>query len=134
MRVTPREAAMTHTRRRFMLLATCLGVTALAGCAAGASGVTSQPVSSASAMPSPQGVDVAAFHALARQEAIDWPQSPLGRVWKTGLVIPSADYLTSVPSSGFSSGNAKLAFGKGDFVYTGPPPSGSPVGVVTWHD
>jgi len=124
---------MTRARRRFTLLA-CLGVTALAGCSSGASGVTSQPASLASAVPSPQGVDVAAFHALARQEASDWPQSPLGKVWKTGLVIPSADYLTSIPSGGFSSGNAKLAFGKGDFVYTGPPPSGAPAGVVTWHD
>jgi len=125
---------MSHARRRFMLLATCLGVTALAGCAAGASGVTSQPASSASAVPSPQGVAVAAFHALARQEAIHWAKSPLGKVWKTGLVIPSADDLTSVPSTGFSSGNAKLAFGDGNLVYTGPPPSGAPAGVVTWPD
>jgi hypothetical protein len=131
---------MAHARRWFMVLVAWVGVTALAGCAAGAapaaggqaSAVTSRPASSASAVPSPQGVAVAAFHALARQEASDWPRSPLGKVWKTGLVIPSADYLTSVPSRGFSSGNAKLAFGKGELVYTGPPPSGAPAGVVTW--
>lgn len=133
---------MTHARRRFMLLVGFVGVTALAGCAAGAtpavgghaSGVTSQPASSASAVPSPQGVDVAAFHALARQEASDWARSPLGKVWKTGLVIPSADDLTSVPSSGFSSGDAKLAFGSGNLVYTGPSPARAPAGVVTWPD
>lgn len=125
-----------HARRRFMLLVASLGVTALAGCAVGATpavgGQASAPASSARAVPSSQGVAVGAFRALARQEASDWPQSPLGKVWKTGLVIPSADYLTSVPSRGFSSGEAKLAFGNGNLVYTGPPPSGAPAGVVTW--
>jgi hypothetical protein len=133
---------MTHTRRQLALLAACLGVPALAGCvgatqpAAGcqASAATSQPASSASAGPSPQGVNVAAFDALAKQEASAWPQSPLGKVWKTGLVIPAADDLTGGPVRGFSSDGAREAFGNGNLVYTGPPPSGAPPGHITWAD
>lgn len=141
---------MTHAGRRFTLLAACLGVTALAGCAVGAarpavgatrpaaggqaSAVSSQPPSPASAAASPQGVNVAAFNALARQEASAWPNSPLGKVWKTGLVVPLADDLSSGPSGGFPSAETKEAFGNGNLVFTGPPPSGGPAGVVTWPD
>jgi hypothetical protein len=61
-----------------------------------------------------------------------WPHSPLGKVWKTGLVIPSADDLTTAPLRGFSSDEATEAFGNGNLVYTGPPPSGAPTGVISW--
>lgn len=134
---------MTHARPQFMLLAACLAVTALAGCATGttqpapggqASAVTSQPASSASTAPPPQGVNVAAFNALARQEATAWPQSPLGKVWNTGLVVLSADSLSSGPSSGFPSDEDKEAFINGDLVFTGPSPSGAPAGIVAWPD
>ncbi len=134
---------MTHARCGFMLFAVCLGVTALAGCAVGAtqpavggkaSAITSQPASPAPAMPSPQGVNVAAFNALARQEASAWPNSPLGKIWKTGLVVPLADNLSSGPSGGFPSDETKEAFGNGNLVFTGRPPSGAPAGVVTWSD
>ena len=134
---------MTHARRQFMLFAACLGVTVLAGCAVGAaqpavggqaSSVTSQPPSPASAAASPQDVNVAAFHALAKQEATTWPQSPLGKVWQTGLVVPVADDLSSGPSGGFPSSETKIAFGNGNLVFTGPRPSGVPAGVVTWPD
>lgn len=129
---------MTHAARRFMLLAGCLGVTALAGCTAGvsqpaaggpASAVTSQP---ASPMPVPTDMNVSAFNALAKQEARDWPQSPLGKAWKTRLVIPPDEALTSGPVRGFSSAEAKEAFGNGNLIYTGPPPSGAPGGFITW--
>ena len=129
---------MTHAKRRFMLLAACLGVTALAGCAGAtqpavggqASAVASSPASG----PLPKDMNVAAFHALARHEASEWPQSPLGKAWKTGLVIPGAVELTDGPVRGFSSDEAKEAFGNGNLVYTGPPPSGTPAGVITWAD
>jgi hypothetical protein len=78
-------------------------------------------------------VNVAAFNALARQEASAWRQSPLGKVWTTGLVISPADDLTDVPVYGFSSVEAKEAFGNGNLVYTGPPPSGAPDGVILWE-
>ena len=134
---------MTHARRRFILLAACLGVTALAGCTGGAtsavgcqaSAVTSQPASPTSAAPPLQGVNAAAFHALARHEANDWPQSPLGKAWKTSLVIPSTADLTYFPDPrGFPSDEVKEAFGNGNLLFTGPPPSGAPPAVVTWTD
>jgi hypothetical protein len=131
---------MWHARRLFMLLAVCLGVTALAGCAGGATPAAGLPSAGPSQLPSlaptlppPPGVNTA-FRALARQEASAWPRSPLGKVWKTGLVIPSADDLTSLPLRGFVTGDAKLAFGDGNLVYKGPPPSGVPAGVITWAD
>jgi hypothetical protein len=119
-----------------MLLAGCLGVTALGGCAPGGqvSAIPSQPPSSATVAPTPRGVDLAAFRALARHEASDWPHSPLGKAWKTGIVIPSADYLTSGPLRGFTYGDAKDAFGNGNLVYMGPPRSGAPPGIITWPD
>jgi len=129
---------MTHARRRLMLLAACLGMTALAGCTAGAtpaaggqpSAATSQPASTA---PAPQGVNVAAFRALARHEASGWPQSPLGKVWKTSLVIPGTDDLTYVGNPrGFPTEDSRQAFGNGNLVFTGPPPSGAPAAVITW--
>jgi hypothetical protein len=78
-------------------------------------------------------VNVAAFNALARQEASAWARSPLASAWRTGLVLLSAD-LSSGPSSGFPSGEDKEAFINGDLVFTGPPPSGAPAGTVTWAD
>jgi hypothetical protein len=137
---------VTHARRRFVMLAACLGVAALAGCTAGAarpaataaggppSVTTSQPVPPPSAMPVPTDMNVAAFHALAEQEAAAWPQSPLGKAWKTGIVVPSADFLTDVGNPyGFPSTEVKEAFGNGNLVYTGPPPSRyGPAAVVRW--
>jgi hypothetical protein len=79
-------------------------------------------------------VNVAAFNALAKQEASAWPQSPLGKIWSTGLVVPVADDLSSGPSGGFPSGETKEAFGNGNLVFTGSPPSRAPAGVVTWAD
>jgi hypothetical protein len=138
------EAVVTRAIRRFLLLAACLGVTALAGCTAGtqpvaaASGstqpaataggqpsvTTSQPVPPPSAMPVPADMNVAAFKALAMQEAAAWPLSPLGQAWKTGLVIPSTAYLTEVGNPrGFPSDAVREAFGNGNLVYTGPPPT-----------
>ena len=95
---------------------------------------STRPSTSPSTSPSPAGVNVAAFNALARQEASAWPNSALGKVWKTGLVIPVADDLSSGPSGGFPSGDTKIAFGNGNLVYAGPPPKGAPSGVVTWTD
>jgi hypothetical protein len=145
---------MVRARHRLALLAACLGVSAVAGCAVANSGqptvsvghsasAASPPAAhpasptlstSQSPSPSPTGVNVAAFHALARHEASAWPNSPLGKVWKTGLVVPLADDLSSGPSGGFPSDETKEAFGNGDLVFTGPPPSGAPDGLVTWPD
>jgi hypothetical protein len=109
------------------------GAASAIGCQAPA--VTSRPASPALAVPLPQGVNVAAFRALARQEASDWPQSPLGKAWKTSLVIPSAADLAYFPDPyGFPSGEAGEAFGNGNLVFTGPPPSGAPPAVVKWTD
>jgi hypothetical protein len=77
-------------------------------------------------------VNVAAFDALARREAAAWARSPLARQWQSGLVIFVPSNLTSGPSTGFPSSAAKLDFINGDLVFTGPPPSGAPAGVVTW--
>jgi hypothetical protein len=122
-----------------MLLAVSLGLAALAGCTAAGppggqpSAGPSQPPPPASPAPSPQGVNIAAFHALAGQEARDWPQSPLAKVWKTSLVIPSTDDLTYLDAvRGFPSDEVREAFGNGNLVFTGPPPSGTPVAVVKW--
>jgi hypothetical protein len=79
-------------------------------------------------------VNVAAFNSLARQEATAWARSPLARAWRTGLVVLTADELSSGPSGGFPSSAAKLAFINGDLVFTGPPPTDAPAGVVTWPD
>jgi hypothetical protein len=88
----------------------------------------------ASPSPSPAGVNVAAFDALARQEATAWARSPLATEWRTGLVVLGADSLSSGPSGGFPSSAAKLAFVNGDLVFTGKPPSTAPAGVVTWSN
>ena len=163
---------MVRARHRLALVAACLGVSAVAGCAVASPGqpaggtagrsasapaapVAPAPASApASAVASPPaarpaspptspnpsaslsltGVNVAAFNALARQEASAWPNSALGKVWKTGLVIPVADDLSSGPSGGFPSVETKIAFGNGNLVYTGSPPKGAPAGVVTWAD
>lgn len=149
---------MTHTMRRLALLGACLGLTALAGCTAGtaqpavstaqpaasatrspagqASAVASQPATPASPAPVPTDVNVAAFRALAEREAKAWPGSPLGKAWKAGLVIPSAADLTSAGGPrGFPSQDVREAFGNGNLVYTGPPPSRyGPRAVVTWPD
>jgi hypothetical protein len=136
---------MPARRRLLAPLAAGLCVLAVAGCAAGSavaggpavSVATSRPVppapspSASAPSPSPQGVDVTAFRALAKQEASAWSQSPLGKVWNTGLVTFSDD-LSSGPVRGFSSDEAKEAFGNGNLVYTGPPPSGAPAGVISW--
>ena len=79
-------------------------------------------------------MNVAAFDALARQEATAWARSPLATEWRTGLVVLGADSLSSGPSGGFPSGAAKLAFVNGDLVFTGKPPSTAPAGVVTWSN
>jgi hypothetical protein len=148
---------MVRARRRpLALVAACLGLAAVAGCAAsstrpagavraGASPSVSavasasevspprQPTSPAAA-PSREGVNVAAFDALAGQEASAWARSPLAKAWRTGLVVLAADDLTSGPSGGFPSDAAKMAFINGDLVFTGSPPSAAPAGVVTWPD
>jgi hypothetical protein len=150
------ETAMVRSGRRpLALLAGCLGLAVIAGCAAATSAQSARPAAAdtghaASAAPSasaprpaspapspsasPEGVNVAAFDALARQEAGAWARSPLAQVWRTGLVVLQADDLSSGPSGGFPSGAAKLAFINGDLVFTGPPPPVAPAGVVTWPD
>jgi hypothetical protein len=79
-------------------------------------------------------VDVAAFDALAAQEASAWARSPFAVQWRTGLVVFTADELTSGPSGGFPTVADKLAFLNGNLVFTGPPPSGAPAGLVAWPD
>ena len=136
-------------RRSFFLLAACLGLVAVAGCAAragsssaagpaatsvGGAGVpASAPTAMSTASPPPGAVSVGAFDALARQEAVAWARSPLAKAWRTGLVVLSPeDELSSGPSGGFPSGQDKEDFIDGDLVFTGPAPSGAPSGVVTW--
>lgn len=135
-------------RRSFSLLAACLGLVAVAGCAASAGsssvvgpattyvGSMGVPASSPAARPTaspPAGpVNVAAFDTLARQEAVAWARSPLAKAWRSGLVVLSPSDLSSGPSGGFPSGQDKEDFGDGDLVFTGPTPSGAPDGVVTW--
>jgi hypothetical protein len=132
-------------RRLFSLLAACLGLVAVAGCAAaaGTSSTAGQAAtsvgsagarvsSSPSASPPPGTVNVGAFDALARQEAAAWARSSLAKTWRTGLVVLSADDLSTGPSGGFPSGQDKADFIDGDLVFTGPAPSGAPPGVVTW--
>jgi hypothetical protein len=77
-------------------------------------------------------VNVAAFDALARQEAVAWARSPLAKAWRTGLVVLSADDLSAGPGGGFPSGQDKADFIEGDLIFTGPAPSGAPAGIVTW--
>ena len=136
-------------RRSFFLLAACLGLVAVAGCAAragsssaagqaatsvGGAGVpASAPTAMSTASPPPGAVSVGAFDALARQEAVAWARSPLAKAWRTGLVVLSPeDELSSGPSGGFPSGQDKEDFIDGDLVFTGQAPSGAPSGVVTW--
>ncbi len=123
----------------FACLLACLGLAAIAGCAAPpavhpAASASAVQSTAASPSPSPAGVNVAAFDALARQEATAWARSPLATEWRTGLVVLGADSLSSGPSGGFPSGAAKLAFVNGDLVLTGSPPTSAPAGVVTWSD
>ncbi|TVY99908.1 hypothetical protein EAS64_40450 [Trebonia kvetii] len=152
-----KEALMVLAGRRSLAVAaTILSLAAAAGCAARAGGsLTSAggspqsaaaqatrpqapaaaPSASVSPTPSvPAGVNVAAFDALARREATAWARSPLAKEWQTGLVVFIPDELTSGPSTGFPSLAAKEAFGNGDLVFTGPPPSSAPAGIVTWPD
>jgi hypothetical protein len=135
-------------RRWFSLVAACLGLVAVAGCAAsagsssaagpattyvGSVGVrASSPAARSTASPPPGSVSVGAFDALAQQEAIAWARSPLAKAWRTGLVILSTDELSAGPSGGFPSGQDKADFINGDLVFTGPAPSDAPDGVVTW--
>jgi len=147
---------MRARRRPLAMVATCLGLAAVAGCAsagstppvgtvkAGASPSVSyldsvsevspaaQPASPQAA-PSPVGVNVAAFNALARQEASAWARSPLAKVWRTGLVLLDP-VLTAAPSGGLPSTADQNALADGALVFEGPPPSGRPADVVTWSD
>ena len=137
-------------RRSLSLLAVCLGLVAVAvaGCAASAGGSSaagpaathadragvpaSSPTAGPQASPPPGTVNVGAFDALGRQEAVAWARSPLAKAWGTGLVILSPDDLSSGPSGGFPSGEDKASVGNGDLVFTGPSPTGTPAGVVSW--
>src|ERR1700722_62420 len=146
-------------RRSLPLLAVCLAAAAVAGCAASAVGSTAAgsaatsvggvgapvpaPTAMSTASPPPGAVNVGAFDALARQEAVAWARSPLAKAWRTGLVVPAPedelfsrprDELSSGPSGGFPSAQDKEDFINGDLVFTGPAPSGAPAGVVTWPD
>jgi hypothetical protein len=148
---------MRARRRPLALVVTCVGLAAVAGCASASSALpagavkagaspsvsywdsvsevppAAQPASPRAAL-SPEGVNVAAFDALARQEATAWARSPLAKAWRTGLVVLDTGSLASGPSDGFPSSAAKLAFVNGDLVFTGSPPAGAPPGVVTWSD
>ena len=100
-------------RRSFSVFAACLGLVAVAGCAVGAGsssgaapataydGSVGVPASSLAAgsttIPPPGMVNVGAFDALARQEAVAWARSPLVKAWRTGLVVLSPDDLSSGP-------------------------------------
>lgn len=135
-------------RRSLSLLAACLGIVAVAGCAANMStsavsrpgtnsvgsvgGPASMPTGMSTASPPPGAVNVGAFDALARQEAVAWARSPLAKAWRTGLVVLSTDDLSAGPSGGFPSGQAKESVGNGDLVFTGSAPTGTPACVVTW--
>ena len=139
-------------RRTFSLLAVCLGLVAVAGCAASTAtsvgqsaagtatkaassvGTSAQPTETSTASPPPGAVNVAAFDALARQEAAAWARSPLAKTWRDGLVVLSTDGLSAGPNGGFPSGQDKMDFINGDLVFTGPAPTGSPAGVVSWPD
>ena len=81
---------------------------------------------------SPQGVNVAAFDALARQEAAAWARSRLARPWTAGLVVLDPGSLSAGPSGGFPTSAAKLSFVNGDLVFTGQAPTAAPAGTVTW--
>src|SRR5882757_9788356 len=135
---------MCAQRRPLALVATCLCLAAIAGCASASStppvgtvkpgaslsvsyldsvsevSPTAQPASPQAA-PSPEGVNVAAFNALARQEASAWARSPLAKVWRTGLVLLDP-VLTAAPSGGLPSAAAERAFADRALVFQGPPP------------
>ena len=135
-------------RRSFSLLAVCLGLVAVAGCAASGGGssaagpattyvgsvggAASSPAARSTASPPHAAVNVGAFDALARQEAVAWARSPLAKAWRTGLVVLSPDDLSSGPSGGFPSGQDKADFIDGELIFTGRVPSRAPAGVVTW--
>jgi hypothetical protein len=130
-------------RRSLSLFAACLGLVAVAGCAAkpaatavvGDEGVrAASPTAPSTASPPPGSVNVGAFGQLARQEAVAWARSPLAKAWRTGLVVLSPDDLSAGPSAGFPSGQDKADFLDGDLVFTGRAPSVAPAGVVTWPD
>src|SRR3984957_310412 len=108
-------------RRSLPLLAVCLAAAAVAGCAASAVGSTaagsaatsvggvgapvSAPTAMSTASPPPGAVNVGAFDALARREAVAWARSPLAKAWRTGLVVPAPeDELSSGPGGGFPVG------------------------------
>ena len=74
----------------------------------------------------------AAFAARARQVTAQWDRSPAARAWRTGLVLTDPSDLTPVPSRGFSSGRAKLAFMSGHFRLAGVLPAGPLPGIVRW--
>jgi hypothetical protein len=74
----------------------------------------------------------AAFAARARQVTAQWDRSDAARAWRTGLVVMNPSDLTPVPSKGFSSGSAKLAFMYGHFRLAGALPAGPLPGIVRW--
>ena len=76
----------------------------------------------------------AAFVARAQQVTAQWDRSHATRAWRTGLVLTDASDLTPVPSRGFSSGSAKLAFMSGHFRLAGALPAGPLPGMVRWAD
>jgi hypothetical protein len=75
-----------------------------------------------------------AFVARARQVSAQWDRSAAARAWRTGLVLMDASDLTPVPSTGFSTGRAKLAFMSGHFRLAGALPAGPLPGIVRWAD
>lgn len=108
--------------RTLALLAVCLGLVALAGCATASSAPPARP------SPSPPGVNVAAFDALARQEASAWARTPLASAWRDGLVVLAAGDLFRGPT-----GKAAFASYYGlPLAFTGTQPSAGPAGVITW--
>ena len=147
---------MRARRRPLALAATCVGLAAMAGCAsasstppagavkAGASPSVSYldsvsevppaaPPASPRAASSPEGVNVAAFDALAGR------RQPPGRARRSPRPGgPGWSCLTRQPGLGAKRrlpvDADKEAFINGDLVFTGPPPSGAPPGVVTWAD
>lgn len=133
---------MTHSKRPFALLVAGVCALTVAGCATAGSKASNfaAPVPSSASLAamstptvgsSPQGVNVAAFDALAKQEAAAWPKSAFAETWRTSLVILNPADLTPSPK-GFQSGQAESAVNDGNLVFTGSLPSDPPSGVVTW--
>jgi len=77
-------------------------------------------------------VNVGEFNARARQAISAWKQSPLAKVWQTGLVLFPNDGFMYPPSGGFPSTADALAFKTGALVFTGRPPAPYPDPQVTW--